>query len=231
VSGRVGLSAGAALLVVVGTLSVAGLVGLLARQVVRERERTEHSRSARRGSEVELAELRRKAKEAEDRRATEEEEDRRRAQVAEGEQARLRRELAAAVEARDAHAAARRAAEGERDKAMTDLLAARRDLEALRDDLARAADARREAERRAESGGVTSRDAARRLAELQARAAALLRPLVQDLRSADGALRVRAHEALCAWAGRDLPFRANGTPEERDADAAAIEASLRQGDR
>ena len=62
--------------------------------------------------------------------------------------------------------------------------------------------------------------------ELRAREAALLRPLLQDLRSGDGTVRVRAHEALCAWAGKDLPFRANGSDAEREADAAAIEKSV-----
>ena len=46
------------------------------------------------------------------------------------------------------------------------------------------------------------------------------------VRSPDGSLRVRAHEALCAFAGRNLPFRPNGTPEQIEEDARGIEAAL-----
>jgi chromosome segregation ATPase len=226
VSGGRGLSAGAAVLVVLAVVSVAAVVGLLGRQVMRERERTEHARSGRRGTEVEADALRLKVRELEERLARDGDEARRRAGVSDAEQARLRRELAAAVEVRDGQAAALRAATGERDRAMEDLLAARRDIESVRDDLARATAGRRDAEQRAARLDAEAKDAARRAADAAARARALVPPLLQDLRSPDGTLRVRAHEALCAYAGRDLPFRANGTPEEREADAVALGRAL-----
>ncbi len=202
------------------------LVALLARQVAREREKSDRSQIEQKGAQNQASTFRSQAREAKEEIDRLEADRSRRAQVVEGEMALLRTDLGEAVKERDALDRKYRAAAAERDRAVEDLLAARREIEALRSDLARAVQKAEGAEKGSKAEARAAEEARKRLAAATARVEALLRPLFQDLRSMDGSIRVRAHEALCGWAGRDLPFRASGTPEEREADAKALEASL-----
>jgi chromosome segregation ATPase len=224
---RPGLGFAGAVVLVAGLGSAAAMVVVLARMVAREREKTERAQTDQRGLQTRLstanAQLRR-SKEDVDRLEAERA---RREKATEGETGALRRGLAEARARIEELEPKYGAAVSERDRAVEDLLAATRELRAVRDDLARANQRVAASAEGARKGAREAEEAAARLAALQARLESLLRPLLQDLRSADGTLRVRAHEALCAWSGRDLPFRAGGTPEEREADAKAIEQALR----
>jgi chromosome segregation ATPase len=211
---------------VVGLGSSVALVGLLARQVARERERNVRTEGEQKGAQNQLVTTRSGLREAREEIDRLEADRARREKVVEGETALLRRDLADAVQARDALDRSYRAAASERDRATGDLLAARREIESLRTDLARAVRRAEQSEESAKAEARASEDCRKRLAQATARVESLLRPLLQDLRSADGSIRVRAHEALCAFAGHDLAFRPNGTPEEREADAKGLEASL-----
>jgi chromosome segregation ATPase len=202
------------------------LVGYLARRIALERERTVRSETDERGAKAQLQTVRFQLKEARGELARMEEDRARRASVVEGEMGALRRALAEAQKERDAFREKYRTASGDRDRAMEDLLAARRDLELLRNDLARATARAAAAAASARARTEEAEEARLRLAESTARVEALLGPLLQDLRSPDGSIRVRAHEALCAFAGKQLEFRAGGTPEEIEADAKAIETLL-----
>jgi chromosome segregation ATPase len=214
------------LLFVVLILSGGVLVVSLGRRLAREREMAERAESKRRGFEAELSTKRHELRGAVEKVDILETEREARSRVVEGELVTLRRDLAAAVRERDDLADRYRAAVSERDRTAEQFLAARRTLEQSRTDLVKAGGRAEEAETAAERAGRAASEAERRLDESNGRVAALLRPLLQDLRSADGSLRVRAHEALCAFAGENLVFRTNGTPEEIAADARAIEARL-----
>ncbi len=223
---RPGVSAATVVLIVVGIASAGGLTAMLVRVAARERERSERSETGERTARTELETSRHRLREAEERVRRQEDERARREAVVEGETARLRRELADALGERDRLQDRYRAAAVERDRSVEDLMALRRDVESLRTDLARMA-------RRAGDGEAAAAERAKRLEEtrkrlddVQARVPPLLRLLLEDLRSADGSVRVRAHEALCAFASRQFPFRQNGTAEEREADAAAMAAVL-----
>lgn len=215
-----------AVLVLVGLGSAVAVTGLLVRQVARERERTEKSMTESRSAKSEVDTLRLRVREAQEALDLERSERARRETVVQGELDRLRNDLAEATRQRDALRQQYAAAAAERDRVNAELLQARRDEESLRSDLARAASRAAEAERRAADLRTRADQAVATAADLRTRAAALLRPLLRDLRSPDSALRVRAHEALVTWAGRPLDFRPNGTPEQLEADAAAIEAAL-----
>jgi chromosome segregation ATPase len=209
------------------------LVGYLAREVAHAREKTVRFETDQRGAVAQLQTVRGQLKDAKEELARLEEDRARRARVVEGETGALHRELADARKERDALLGKYRAAAADRDRAAEDLLAARRELDGMRTDLAKAGDRTAATEATAKARTAEAEEARRRLAETATRVEALVRPLLQDLRSPDGSIRVRAHEALCAFAGRDLPFRTNGTPEEREADAIALETILlgRQGGR
>ncbi len=224
--GRRPLSAAGTVLLVAGLGSGAVLVVSLGRQVAFERDRRERSETGGREDQTRLASTQHELRGAKDRVRTLETERENRDRVVEGEMAALRRDLAAAARDRDAARQAWRAAAAERDRAQEDLVGARREVGHLRDDLARAGERASEAEASAARAAGKSEEAVERLSTLSARVEALLRPLLQDLRSGDGSLRVRAHEALCAWAGRPLPFRPNGTPAEIESDAKAIETAV-----
>jgi hypothetical protein len=211
---------------VAGLGSAAVVVFFLGRQVAREREKTVRSLTDQQGMQTRLTTANRELRSTREEVARADADRERRAKVVEGELTTLRADLARAVAEREEKDRAWRAAAAERDRAAEDLLGARREIEHLRSDLARALERVRTAEGAAGDRGRAADEAAKRLVEARERGAALLRPLLQDLRSADGSIRVRAHEALCAFAGRDLAFRANGTQEEREADAKAIEEAL-----
>ncbi|MHC4922657.1 MAG: hypothetical protein ACYTG4_01060 [Planctomycetota bacterium] len=221
---RSSLGVGILLFVVLASGSV--VVALLVKAIAREKERAELSQTGQRAAQSERATLELRLKETDE--ALDRAESRRlhRETVVEGELVRLRTEVDVLKRLRSSLESDYRAAVGERDRALEDLLTARRDLGALRRDLATA---RKEERRSFDAAGK----AGRRVEELEVRLAAstrsiraLLRPLLTDLRSTDGTLRVRASEALNAYVGRDLPYRPSGTPEEIDADARAIEALL-----
>ena len=223
---RPGLGIAGALLLLVGLGSAVALTLSLGRQVAFEQEKREHSDTNAREGQTRLATAREDLRAARERIDRLEAERENRARIVEGEMAALRRDLAAAVRDRDASAEGYRGAVAERDRAAGDLVAARREVELLRADRARAVERASGAEETARRTSKEAEEAASRLAGANVRVAALLRPLLQDLRSPDGSLRVRAHEALCAFAGRNLPFRPNGTPEEIESDAKAIEAAV-----
>lgn len=218
-------TAGTALLLACLVSSIV-LVGLLARQVARERDKADRAKSDQREVQVQVGTLRTQAKDSKEEVHRLEDERARRAGVVEGETAALRAALATAVRERDALDPKYRAAVAERDRSKDMLLAARLEQEALRNDLARAVERASTAESAARDSARDGDEAKRKLEDATVRVAALLKPFFQDLRSNDGSIRVRAHEALCAYAGRDLPFRLNGKPEEREEDAKAIEAAL-----
>ena len=220
-----------ALLLVAGLGSAGVVVLLLGRQVSREREKTVRAQTDQQGLQTRQTALQRDLKAAREEIARLEGDRERRARVVEGEMATLRREIAKAGQEREEKERAWRAASSERDRALDDLLRARREVEHLRSDQARALQRAAAAEASAEETRRAAEEAAKALGALRAREAALLKPLLQDLRSGDGSVRVRAHEALCDWAGRNLPFRTNGTPEERESDAAAIETAVTAGAR
>lgn len=224
---RPGLSLAGVLVLLAGLGSGAFLVVSLGRQVARERERTERSETDEREARIHLDSLRHEARGLRERVESLETERAVRARVVEGELAGLRRSLEEAVRERDSLDGRYGAAAAERDRATEDLLAARNSLEATRNDLARALRRATDAEAAARRLEGEAAEAARRLAAATGRVDALLRPLLQDLRSADGSMRVRAHEALCGYAGRTLPFRPNGTAAEIEADARAIEEAVR----
>lgn len=213
-------------LLVAGLGSGAVLVVALGRQVAFEKDRRERSETEGREDRTRSATDQHELKGARDRIRTLEAERENRARVVEGEMAALRRELAAAVKDRDEARQAWKAAAAERDRAAEDLVATRRENVHLRDDLARANEREAGAAEAAAKAAAASDEARRRLQAAASRVEALLRPLLQDLRSADGSVRVRAHEALSAWAGKPLPFRPGGTPEQIEADARAIEDVL-----
>jgi hypothetical protein len=221
-----GLSLAGALVLVAGLGSAAVVVFFLGRQVARERERTVRSRTDQQGLATRLTAANRELRALREEAARLEADRDRRARVVEAELTALRADLAKATREREERDRAWRAAAGERDRAAEELIRSRREIENLRSDLASALEKSRNAQAAATERGRAAEEAARSLAETRGRCAAILRPLLQDLRSADGSVRVRAHEALCAFAGRDLPFRANGTPEEREADAKALEGAL-----
>jgi hypothetical protein len=218
-----GLSLAGALLLIAGLGSAGVVVLLLGRQVAREREKTVRAQTDQQGLQSRLGSAQRDLKAAREEVTRLEGDRERRARAVEGEMATLRRDIAKAGQEREEKERAWRAAASERDRALDDLMRARREIEHLKDDQARALRRATEAEATAQERHRAAERAEQELAALRAREAALLRPLLQDLRSADGTVRVRAHEALCAWAGKDLPFRANGSDAERDADASAIE--------
>jgi hypothetical protein len=219
-------SAGASVVVYLGLAASVLLVGYLARQVALERERKIRSETDERGARAQLNTIRFQLKSAKEGLARLEEDRARRGSVVEGEMATLRRALAEAQKDRDAWREKYIAAATERDRANGDLLALRRDQELFRNDLARAGARAVAAETAAKARTAEAEEARLRLAETTARVEALVRPLLQDLRSPDGSIRVRAHEALCAFAGRALDYRPSGTAEEVEADAKAIEAVL-----
>lgn len=221
-----GISLAGALLLVAGLGSAAVIVFFLGRQVAREREKTVRAHTDQQGIQTRLTTANRELRAAREEAARLEVDRERRARVVEGELTTLRGDLARAEKEREAKDRSWRAAAAERDRAAEDLLQARREIEHLRSDLARALERARTAEGAASDRGRAAEEAEKRLVDARARTAALVRPLLQDLRSADGSIRVRAHEALCAFAGRDLPYRTNGTPEEREADAKALEEAL-----
>jgi chromosome segregation ATPase len=221
-----GLSLAGALLLIAGLGSAAVIVTLLGRQVARERERTVRAHTDQQGIQTRLTTANRELRAAREEAARLEVDRERRARVVEGELTTLRSDLAQATKDREGRERAWRAAAAERDRAAEDLLQARREIENLRSDLARAMERARTAEGSASDRGRAAEEAEKRLLEARTRTAALLKPLLQDLRSDDGSVRVRAHEALCAFAGRDLAYRANGTPAEREADAKAVAEAL-----
>jgi len=223
---RSGPSWAGAVLLVAGLGSAVLVTGLLVRRLAVEKDRSERSETHQREAATEVATLRHQWKEARDSVARLEADRSRREVVVEGELSLLRRDLAAATEERDALRETHRSAAAERDRAVGDLLAARRDIESLKNDLARATRRAGDADALSARRGNEAEEARRRLDDATGRLQALLRPLLQDLRSPDGTHRVRAHEALSAYAGRDLHYRPNGTPEEREADAKAIEQAL-----
>jgi len=213
-------------LLVAGLGSAFTLAVLLGRAVLRERETSSRAEGKRQTAENELRPLQMEAARLKDDLARVTAERDRQRQSADAEVARLTQALADAGKERDAASELHRAAAAERDRAVDDLLAARRDLDAVRNDLARAAARGREAEAAAVAATRRAEEAEKAAAAASRRLEVLLRPLFQDLRSGDPGPRVRPHEALCAYAGRDLRYRTNGTPEEREADARALEAEL-----
>jgi len=217
-------SVAAAVLAVVGLGSSVALVAFLARQVALERERAVRSDTDVRGARNQLQTVRAQLKESREETSRVAENRTREADVAEAETGALRRDLAEARREREDWRGRYRAAASERDRAAEESLAARRDIELLRDDLARAGRRSAAATEALKTKTAEAEAAQQRLAAMTERTSSLLRPLFQDLRSPDGSIRVRAHEALCAFAGRPLPYRSSGTAEEREADAAAIEA-------
>jgi hypothetical protein len=219
-------STGASVVVYLGLAASVLLVGWLARRVALEKERKIRSETDERGARAQLNNVRFQLKSAKEELARHEEDRARRASVVEGELGALRRALADAQRDRDSWREKYIAAAAERDRANGDLLAVRRDLEFLRNDLARAGARAAAAEEASKTCTAQAEEARLRLAEAVARVEALVRPLLQDLRSPDGSIRVRAHEALCAFAGKPLDYRPGGTPEEVEADAKAIEALL-----
>lgn len=219
-------SAGASAVVYVGLAASVLLVGYLARQVAAERERKIRSETDERGARAQLNTIRFQLKSAKEELARVEDDRARRGSVVEGELSTLRRSLADAQKDRDTWREKYIAAAAERDRANGDLLALRRDQEFFRNDLARAGARATTAETAAKARTAEAEEARVRLSETTARVEALLRPLLQDLRSPDGSIRVRAHEALCAFAGRALDYPPSGTPEELEAAAKAIEAAL-----
>ena len=221
-----GLSLAGALLLLAGLGSAAVVVLLLGRQVAREREKTVRAQTDQQGLKSRGAAAERDLRAAREEVTRLEGDRERRARAVEGEMATLRRDIAKAGQEREEKERQWRAAASERDRALDDLLRARREVEHLKDDQARALRRATEAEAAALERHRAAEAAEKALAALRAREAALLRPLLQDLRSGDGTVRVRAHEALCAWAGRDLPFRTNGTDQERAEDAVAIEKTV-----
>ena len=246
---RPGLPVAWILIFLLGMGSGVVLVVSLGRRIAREQEVTERSETRRREAESRLAAGRNELREARERLARVEAERAARSRVVEGEMAVLRRDLAAAVKERDSLAEKYRAASSERDRTLEQFLAARSALEGTRTDLVRATERAAAAGESSRKAAAAAGESARELRAAAAgdppgppaagggesaglpRAAAervvfLLRPLLQDLRSADRAVRVRAHEALCNWTGRDLTFRPNGTAEEVEADAAALEREL-----
>jgi len=223
---RPGLPVGWILIFLLGMGSGGVLVVALGRRIAREQEIAGRADTGRREAEGRLQERTFELKEERRKTALLENERAARARVVEGELATLRRDLAAAVRDRDALAERYRSAAAERDRTMEQYLAARRTLEETRTDLVKAGRRAAAAEAAAAKASGEASTAAAALAGATERLAALLRPLLQDLRSGDGSLRVRAHEALCSWAGRNLPFRPNGSPADIEADARAIEAQL-----
>jgi len=219
-------SLAAAIVAVVGLGSSVLLVGFLARQVAVERDKASRSSSDERGVRNQLGTIRSQLKETREDAARIAENRAREAGVAEAETGALRRDLADARREREDWRNRYRAAAAERDRASEELLAARRDIELLRDDVARAGQRSSAAAEAAKARAAEAVESQRRLSAMTDRVASLLRPLFQDLRSPDGSIRIRAHEALCSFAGRDLPYRAGGPIEEREADAKAIEADL-----
>ncbi len=216
----------AAVVAVVGLGSSILLVGFLARQVAVERDRGIRSSTDERGARIQLKTVQGQLREAREETARIAANRAREAGVAEAETGALRRDLAEARREREEWRNRYRAAAAERDRAVEELLAARRDIELLRDDAARSGRRSEAAAEDARARSEEAAEAARRLVAVTERVAFLLRPLLQDLRSPDGTIRVRAHEALCAYAGRELAYRPGGAAEEREADAAAIEAEL-----
>ncbi len=219
-------SAVAKVLVVACLLASVVLVGSLARDLAHAKEKTVRYETDARGAQAQLQTVRGQLRDAKEDLARLEQDRGRRARVVEGETGALHGELADARKERDALLGKYRAAASERDRAAEDLLAARRELDGMRTDLAKAADRAAAAAAASKAKAAEADEARGRLAEIQGRIEFLVRPLLQDLRSADGSIRVRAHEALCAFAGKDLPYRADGTSEEREADAQAMEIAL-----
>ena len=216
----------AAVVAVVGLGSSILLVGFLARQVALERDRGSRSATDNKGARLQLKTVQGQLRESREEAARIAGNRAREAGVAEAETGALRRDLAEARREREEWRDRYRAAAAERDRAVEELLSARRDLELLRDDAARSGLRSEEAADAAKARAAEAADAGHRFAAMKERVAFLLRPLLQDLRSPDGTIRVRAHEALCEFAGRELAYRPGGLPEEREADAAAIEAEL-----
>lgn len=216
----------AAVVAVVGLGSSILLVGFLARQVAVERDKGVRSSTDERGARNQLGTVRAQLKDSREETARIAGNRAREAGVAEAETGALRRDLADARREREEWRNRYRTAAAERDRAAEELLAARRDLELLRDDVARAGRKSEAAGESAKARAAEAAEAQRRLSAMTERVAFLLRPLFQDLRSPDGSIRVRAHEALCSYAGRELAYRPGGLPEEREADAKAIEAEL-----
>ncbi len=223
---RPGLPVAWILIFLLGMGSGVVLVVSLGRRIAREQEVTERSETRRREAESRLAAGRNELREARARLARVEAERAARSRVVEGEMAVLRRDLAAAVKERDSLAEKYRAASSERDRTLEQFLAARSALEGTRTDLVRATERAAAAGESSRKAAAAAGESARELRAAAERVVFLLRPLLQDLRSADRAVRVRAHEALCNWTGRDLTFRPNGTAEEVEADAAALEREL-----
>ncbi len=223
---RPGLPVAWILIFLLGMGSGVVLVVSLGRRIAREQEVTERSETRRREAESRLAAGRNELREARERLARVEAERAARSRVVEGEMAVLRRDLAAAVKERDSLAEKYRAASSERDRTLEQFLAARSALEGTRTDLVRATERAAAAGESSRKAAAAAGESARELRAAAERVVFLLRPLLQDLRSADRAVRVRAHEALCNWTGRDLTFRPNGTAEEVEADAAALEREL-----
>ena len=223
---RPGLPVAWILIFLLGMGSGVVLVVSLGRRIAREQEVTERSETRRREAESRLAAGRNELREARERLARVEAERAARSRVVEGEMAVLRRDLAAAVKERDSLAEKYRAASSERDRTLEQFLAARSALEGTRTDLVRATERAAAAGESSRKAAAAAGESARELRAAAERVVFLLRPLLQDLRSADRAVRVRAHEALCNWTGRDLTIRPNGTAEEVEADAAALEREL-----
>jgi len=223
---RPGLPVAWIFIFLLGMGSGGALVVSLGRRIAREREVTEQSEAKRREAESRLAAERKDLRETRERLTLVESERAARARVVEGEMAVLRRDLAAAVRERDSLAEKYRAAAAERDRVLEQFLAARRALEETRTDLVKATNRATAAEEASRKATAAAAAAEKGLRDATDRVQFLLRPLLQDLRSADGTVRVRAHEALCNYTGRNLAFRPNGTPEEVEADAAALEKAL-----
>jgi chromosome segregation ATPase len=202
------------------------LVGFLARQVAVERDRSGRATTEERGAKSMLRGVQGQLRETRDEAARTAENRAREASVAEAEIGSLRRDLADARREREEWRNKYRAAAAERDRAAEDLQAALRDIELLRDDVARSGQRAGAAGEAAKTRAAEAAEAQQRLAVMKERVASLLRPLFQDLRSPDGSIRVRAHEALCAFAGRDFAYRAGAPAEERESDAKAIEDEL-----
>jgi chromosome segregation ATPase len=219
-------SLAAAVVAVAGLGSSVVLVGFLARQVAVERDRAARSTTDERGVRNQLGTVKEQLKESREESSRLAENRTRESGIAEAEIMALRRDLADARREREEWRGKYRVAAAERDRAAEELLAARRDAELLRDDVARSGERAAAAAENAKGKAAAADDAARRLQEGRERVAALLRPLFQDLRSPDGTIRVRAHEALCQFAGRELPYRPGAPAEEREADAMAIEEVL-----
>jgi chromosome segregation ATPase len=223
---RPGVSAATTLVILAGIVSAVGVLILVVRVAARERERSERASTSERTARTELETARHAQRESDQANARLREERTRRERVVEQEILRVRGELAAATEERDRLHETYRAAAAERDRGIEDLRAARRDLEAARNDHARLAGRTREAEGALVDRTARLQEAVEKVADLESRMRPVLRLLVRDLRSPEASLRVRAIEALNRYFGKEFPYRPDGSPEERETDALAIEKEL-----